>query len=62
MIDANVGVEELIHILNMSCDKRKPPGNQGGNFLTKKEMAMLPHAGDSLSGNFSSIANHLKLI
>lgn len=23
---------------------------------------MLPHAGDSLSGNFSSIANHLKMI
>lgn len=37
MIDANVGVEELIHILNMSCDERKPPGNQGGNFLPKRK-------------------------
>lgn len=28
----------------------------------QKGNGMLPHAGDSLSGNFSSIANHLKLI
>lgn len=63
MIDVNVGVEELIYIFNMNCDKRKLFGNQSGNFLIKKrEMVMLLFVRDFLLGNFLSIVNYLKLI